>query len=138
MVKINNFYGKLWQNLLSAGKRFYRLKRRNLKKVFTLLGAWAKEPHSTSYFEDPFTGPDKYSGLVGRILNTDVWKLPVGKYKPIDCLDFPILPVEVYTKLSEDNKYLYLICCAVVTGSYITIKYNILLITIFEPKNKNN
>lgn len=63
-------------------------------------------------------GPAEYIGKIGKILSTDVWKLPVGDFTPVDAPDFPDVPAEVISNFSTDVKYLYTICKSVVKGNY--------------------
>lgn len=41
-----------------------------------------------------YTGKGKYSGPIGKLIETDVWKLPVGNFKKMT-RNFDLLPDEV-------------------------------------------
>ena len=41
------------------------------------------------------TGKGRYTGPIGKLIETDVWKLPVGEFKKID-RNFDLLSDEVY------------------------------------------
>ena len=70
------------------------------------------------YFYDGKTkGPEHWSGPVGSSIKANVSSLPVVSFQTIPSPDFPSLPDVVVDDLSWDQKYLYRICLAVITGS---------------------
>ena len=70
------------------------------------------------YFYDGKTkGPEHWTGPVGRSIKATVSTLPVVAFQQIPSPDFPSLPDVVVDDLSWDQKYLYRICLAVITGS---------------------
>lgn len=63
-----------------------------------------------------FLGPEEYIGPIGKLLSQDLWKLPVGDFAKIPAKDFPVVKEEVFSTFSNDVKYLYLCCLAIVNG----------------------
>jgi len=47
------------------------------------------------------SAPDKYTGAIGKLIATDVWKLPLKPFKKLD-IDFPRLPEEVLLFVIND------------------------------------
>ena len=62
------------------------------------------------------SGPEKYIGPIGKLLDGELWKLPVADFTPIPAKDFPIISEDIFKTFSADVKYLYLICISVKTG----------------------
>ena len=69
-------------------------------------------------FYNLVSGPLSYSGSIGKLLATEVWKLPVADFDTIPVSDFPVLPPEVMKDQSNDALLLYHLCIAIITGKF--------------------
>ena len=63
------------------------------------------------------SGPDSFSGLIGRQLNGAVSEWQIVKFKSIPNPEFPAIPNSLMDDLSSDRYYDYRICSAVMLGS---------------------
>ena len=63
------------------------------------------------------TGGNTFSGPIGKAIEGEVWKRPVGKYRKIFVPDFPALPKKVLETMSGDARILYRLVYAVTTGT---------------------
>ena len=62
------------------------------------------------------SGPDFFSGPIGRQLNGTVSEWKVVKFKSINP-KFPVIPNSLTDDLSSDQYYAYRVCSAVMLGS---------------------
>ena len=76
--------------------------------------------HVFSALDGTTTGPNSFSGPIGKHLNGAVSDWKVVKYKPIPNPKFPFLPNPVVEDLSSDQYYAYRICSAVMLGTIDT------------------
>ena len=67
-------------------------------------------------YNNAISAPDKWSGPLGKDLTTSVWLLPVGTFVSIDCPDFPILSQIDLRKQSNDMRYGFRMCIAIIAG----------------------
>ena len=65
--------------------------------------------------DGPTSGPDAWSGPIGKQIVEDVWLRPVVSFQPIPG-KIPVLPQEVVKDLSRDACLLYKLGLAVQTG----------------------
>ena len=63
------------------------------------------------------SGPDSFSGSIGRQLNDAVSEWKVVKFKSIPNPKFPVIPNSLMDDLSSDQYHAYRICSAVMLGS---------------------
>ena len=63
------------------------------------------------------SGPDSFSGPIGRQLNGAVSEWKVLKFKSIPNPKLPVIPNSLMDDLSSDQYYAYRICSAVMLGS---------------------
>ena len=68
------------------------------------------------FYDGKNKGPQHWRGPVGTSIKDTVSSLPVVAFQPISSPDFPTLSSELVEDLSWDQKYLYRICLAVITG----------------------
>ena len=71
-----------------------------------------------THLDGTTAGPNCFSGPLGKMIATDVWKLPYNKnFKRLNLLDFPDVPEEVVQSLSTDAKLLHNMCQLANTGN---------------------
>ena len=63
------------------------------------------------------SGPDFFSGTIGRQFNGAVCQWKAVKFKSISNPKFPVIPNSLIDDLSSDQYYAYRICSAVILGS---------------------
>ena len=63
------------------------------------------------------TGPNSFTGPIGRLAEGPVHELPFRKFKPLKC-NLPELPEEVARNLGWDQKVLYRLAVAATTGGF--------------------
>ena len=68
------------------------------------------------HFDGTTSGPTSFEGPIGKMLQTDVWKLKVFSFKPIQGPDLNI-PDDVVKKLSRDLQLLVRLYDIVKTGN---------------------
>ena len=69
------------------------------------------------FYDGQTSGPDTYTGEIGRAITSDVFLLPITEFLPI-CGKLQTLPDEVVEELSTDAKYFYTTMIAVQTGQF--------------------
>ena len=72
--------------------------------------------HLIKHLDGPTDGPKSWSGPIGKRIIGDVHKLPITNFKTIENSDFPKCPNKVVEKLNTDQKYIFKICQAILTG----------------------
>ena len=73
--------------------------------------------HVFQNLDDVTSGPDSFSGPIGRQLNGAVSEWKVVKFKSIPNSKFPVITNSLMDDLSSDQYYAYRICSAVMLGS---------------------
>ena len=69
----------------------------------------------SSITNDIFSGPQSFSGNLGKLLATDVWLRPVCSFESISSGIEAASPA-ILRKLSSDSRYLYEICDGINAG----------------------
>ena len=72
------------------------------------------------FYDGPTTGPESFSGPIGKTIMTDIWKLPVVNFAVIEnqalLLDIKSLPKEVFGTFNKDHQYIIRMVEAILTG----------------------
>ena len=69
------------------------------------------------YYDGKPSGPVHWRGPIGTRIKETVSNLAVVDFQPIRFSEFPSLPNEIVADLSWDQKYLYRICMALISGT---------------------
>ena len=67
------------------------------------------------------SGPFSYKGCFGEKLAGELHLLRIVDFTPIFCPGFPVIPEDTLKGLSNDLKYLYKICKAVMAGEFLSV-----------------
>ena len=73
--------------------------------------------HVFQMLDGTTTGPESFSGPIGKAIAGKVSDWQVNSFKKIEVNDFPTLPNHVLESLSSDQYYAYEICQAVISGN---------------------
>ena len=72
------------------------------------------------FYDGPTTGPESFSGPVGKTIMTDIWKLPIVTFAAVEnptlLLDIKSLPKEVFSTFNKDHQYIMRMVEAILTG----------------------
>ena len=72
------------------------------------------------FHDGPTTGPESFKGPIGKLIMTDIWKLPIVNFASINnptlLATIQNLPVDVFKKFNKDHQYIVKMVEAILTG----------------------
>ena len=73
--------------------------------------------HVSRLLDGVTTGPDSFSGKVGKMIGGIVLNWDAKDFQPIACESFPVLSDEALCDVSNDQYYAYQICWLIIHGA---------------------